>query len=240
MTSKQSLLHCLIYSQVYMVLLEPISYRFMSPVCLSTKERGFFPPYSFPSFPRETKPWIFQPLTSCKVISTNSLLQCFIVGKRQKLQNLITNDASAKKSWLLFCIYHFSTTQKWFSLVCFLKLQLLVLHLHVKLSRWKLPNTLNIVNLKNTLSVTCMYSSERKTQDMVWNDGLWWFYFVCVCERRGLAVNFGHQVPAVGTGMNRPRPLKSHHVPRRKAADFVITSGAQVCSLRWQFSNLHH
>lgn len=43
MTSKQSLLHCLIYSQVYMVLLEPISYRFMSPVCLSTKERVFSP-----------------------------------------------------------------------------------------------------------------------------------------------------------------------------------------------------
>lgn len=111
MTFKQSLLHCLIYSQVYMVLLEPISYRFMSPACLSTKERGFFPPYSFPSFPRETNPWIFQCLTSCKVISTNSLLQCFIVGKRQKLQNLITNDASVKKSWLILHLSLFYNTR---------------------------------------------------------------------------------------------------------------------------------
>lgn len=196
----------------------------------------FSPPCSFPSFPRETKPWIFQSLTSCKIISTNSLLQRFIVGKRQKLQNLTTNDASAKKSWLLFCIYHFSTMQEWFSLVCLLELQLLVLHLHVKLSWWKLPNTLNIVNLKNTLSVTCMYSSERETRHSMERC----FFFLCVCERRGLAVNFGHQVPAVSMCMNRPWPLKSHHAPQCKAADFVITLGAQVCSPRWQFSNLHH
>lgn len=98
--------HHLLYAQECTVPLEPITCSFMHPLCLFTKETQLFL-CSFHSFPKETKAWIFHFLTSCKVIPTDSLLQCLLLGKIQKLQNLTTNDTSTKKSWQFFCICYF-------------------------------------------------------------------------------------------------------------------------------------
>lgn len=87
MTSKQSLLHCLIYSQVYMVLLEPISYRFMSPVCLSTKERVFFPPIPFLPSPGRQNPEYFSLSPHARSYLQTLFYNASLLGKDKNCKN---------------------------------------------------------------------------------------------------------------------------------------------------------
>lgn len=113
MNLKQSLLQppFPVCSSVY-VPLDPISYSFLHPLCFFTKETQLFL-CSFPSFPKETKAWIFQFLTSCKVIPIDSLFHnayCWEKYKNWKFWPQMVEAQRSHDSFSVFITFsHFPT-----------------------------------------------------------------------------------------------------------------------------------
>lgn len=198
-----------------MVPLEPISCSFRHPLCLFTKETQLFL-CSLPSFPKETKTWIFQFLISHKVITTDSVLQCLLLGKIQKLKNSDQKWYKHKEVMTVFpylllfltflhcshivdmivgyCWYVYCS---WIFWCCIYNTDL-----H-ELSWRKLPDALNRdSSLKKICSILCVCIHLREfiiIPDMVQKTGFFWWKHLTI--RRGLAANFRHQSPSVGLCM---------------------------------------